>query len=382
MKKIILSITTITTLSFSDGAVLPEELITKIVPKVTQHKSIFDRIHTKGDLRLRYELIERDDKTDKYRERYRVRYSINVDITDNIIIQSAISSGKDNPTSGNVSFKDDENIADYFIDVLKLDILNLKYKFDNSWINIGKSKHNIYRPIKTQLIWDNDIRLEGVNYGYKDDLKRYRVGINKLHRLENEANSNDDIYIYLAQYVQTMKLENSKLNFGGGFYYYDGVKGNTTPYGKGALGNSMDINGLYLNDYTIIEAFSELKLPNVFGKPFKIAGTIAYNAEADDNNLAYDISMQLGDTKNINDWKVGYTYRDVEKDAVFAAHNDSDFIAGGTDGKGHIITAKYKFAKNIDLGGHFQWATLNEEKSTTDLESDYHRVQLDVILKF
>lgn len=377
MKKIILSIATITTLSLS-----VEKLITEAMPKVTQHKSIFDRIHAKGDLRLRHELIERDDKDDKYRERYRLRYSINLDITDSIIIQSAISSGKDNPTSGNVSFRDDENIADYFVDVLKLDILNLKYKFNNSWITAGKSKHKIYRPIKTQLIWDNDIRLEGVNYGYKDDTKQYRVGLNKLHRLENETTNTDDIYIYLAQYVQTIKLENSKLNFGGGFYYYDGVKGNSTPYGKGALGNSMDINGLYLNDYGIIEVFSELKLADLFGKPFKIAGTMAYNTEADDNNLAYDISMQLGDTKNINDWKVGYTYRDVEKDAVFAAHNDSDFIAGGTDGKGHIVTAKYKFAKNIDLGGHFQWATLNEEKSATGIESDYHRVQLDVILKF
>ncbi|SHO80473.1 Outer membrane receptor for ferric coprogen and ferric-rhodotorulic acid [hydrothermal vent metagenome] len=377
MKKIILSIATMATLSLASTPVEIEE-----PTKAVESKTIFDRVHAKGDLRLRYELIERDDKADKYRERFRLRYSINVDITDNLTLQTALSSGKGNPTSGNVTFKDDENLADYFVDVLKLDIFNLKYKFDNSWINIGKGKHHIYRPIKTQLIWDNDIRLEGVNYGYKDDTRSYRVGVNKLHRLENEASSNDDIYIYLAQYVQTMKLDNSKLNFGGGFYYYDGVKGNSTPYEKGALGNSLDSKGLYLNDYSIVEAFAEFKMGSLFGKPFKIAGTVAYNASADNDNLAYDISMQLGDTKNINDWKIGYTYRDIEKDAVFAAHNDSDFIAGGTDGKGHIITAKYKFAKNIDLGGHFQWATLNEDKSKTGVESDYHRVQLDVILKF
>ena len=118
------------------------------------------------------------------------------------------------------------------------------------------------------------------------------------------------------------------------------------------------------------------------GKPLKLAATLAYNTAADDDNFAYDISMQLGDTKNLHDWKVCYTYRDIQKDAVFAAHNDSDFIAGGTDGKGHIITAKYKMAKNVDLGGHFQWATLNEDKSRSGVEADYHRVQLDVILKF
>ncbi|HID37503.1 MAG TPA: hypothetical protein EYP39_09070, partial [Ghiorsea sp.] len=31
-----------------------------------------------------------------------------------------------------------------------------------SWIRAGKSKHHMYRPIKTQLIWDNDVRFEGV----------------------------------------------------------------------------------------------------------------------------------------------------------------------------------------------------------------------------
>ncbi|MEA2029492.1 MAG: putative porin [Campylobacterota bacterium] len=381
MKKILLSVAAMTTLALANDAVALEEPITT-PPKATEAKSIFDRIHAKGDLRLRHETIERDDKDNKYRERFRFRYSINFDIMDNLRLETAISSGKGNPTSGNVSFKDDDNIADYFFDVLKLDILNLKYNFGNSWVSLGKTKHRIYRPIKTQLIWDNDIRLEGLNYGYKDDSKNYRLGINKLHRLENEAQSNDDIYIFLAQYVHSMKLDNSKLNLGGGFYYYDGVKGNTTPYAKGALGNTMDANGLYVNDYAILEAFSELKVGDVMGKPLKLAATLAYNTAADDDNFAYDVSIQLGDTKNVKDWKVGYTYRDIQSDAVFAAHNDSDFIAGGSDGKGHIITAKYKMAKNVDLGGHFQWATLNETKSATGLESDYHRVQLDVILKF
>ncbi|MBN2824630.1 MAG: putative porin [Campylobacterales bacterium] len=381
MKKTTLSIVAMTTLSFASNSVAPQEPITN-TNQSTTNKSIFERIEAKGDLRLRYELIERDDKADKYRERFRFRYFFNFGISDNLTLQSAISSGKGNPTSGNVSFRDDESITDYFFDVLKLDILNLKYQFDNAWVMVGKSKHEIYRPLKTQLIWDNDIRLEGINYGYQDESKSYRLGINKLHRLENKANSTEDIYIYLAQYVQTMQLENYKLNLGGGFYYYDGVKGNTTPYEKGALGNSMDTNGFYLNDYAIVEAFSELKVGTVLGMPFKLAATLAYNTAADDENFAYDISMQLGDTKNIHDWKVGYTYRDIGKDAVFAAHNDSDFIAGGSDGKGHIITAKYKFAKNVDFGGHFQWATLHEEKSATGIESDYHRVQLDVVLSF
>jgi hypothetical protein len=355
-----------------------------LTPPVTAEdtNSFFQRVHAKGDLRLRHEIIERDDKDDKYRERYRLRYFLNFDILDNLMLETAVASGKGNPTSGNVSFRDDENIKDYFFDVLKVDILDVAYKFDNAWLRVGKSEHHIYRPIKTQLVWDNDIRLEGVNYGYKNDTQQFRAGINKIHRLENKIKSIDDIYMYVVQYVQTNKVKNATVNTGAGYYYYDGTKDNTAPYSKGALGNTLNENGLYENDYAILEVFSELKIKEVLGKPFKMAVTLAYNTAVSSQNFAYDISMQLGDTKNINDWKVGYTYRDIEADAVFAAHNDSDFIAGGTDGKGHIVTAKYKMAKNLDIGGHFQWATVNEGKSKIGVESDYHRVQLDAILKF
>jgi len=379
MKQLLLSLVAATSLSLANSNT--EDLLTAPTQTPLSWR-IFDSIHAKGDLRLRHEIIERDDKANKYRDRFRLRLFLNIDISDRLTFETALLTGKGNPTSGNVDFRDDENLADYFFDIFKLNLLNLTYRFDNAWVSLGKSPHNIYRPMRTQLIWDNDIRLEGLNYGYSDDTKSYRLGINRVHRLENEAQSDEDIYIYLAQYVQTLALDSAKLNLGGGFYYYDGVKGNAAPYAKGELGNSIDSFERYTNDYSIVEAFAELKVGDVMGKPFSIATTFAYNAAADEDNFGYDISMQLGKVKKLNDWQVGYTYRDVQKDAVFGAHNDSDFIAGGTDGKGHIITTRYRFANNVDLGGHFQWATLNEGKTATGLESDYHRVQLDVSLKF
>ena len=363
MKKIVLSIVTIATALMASGDV-----------EVEKESGFLDRFHAKGDLRLRHEIIERDDKDDKYRERYRFRYNLNFDITDNFILETAISSGKGNPTSGNVSFKDDENIAEYFYGELKLDILDLAYKFDNSWIRAGKSAHHIYRPIKTQLIWDNDIRLEGVNYGYKDDSSMIRVGANRVHR-EAGYEDGDDINIFIVQYVNTQKFGNVKANLGAGYYYYDGVKGNTVQSGNGFKQNSND-GSVYTEDYGILEAFGELKYPDVMGMPFKTAVTLAYNTLADDDNFGYDVSMELGATKKVGDFKAAATYRDIQKDAVYGAHNDSDFSGGGTDSTGYYIKGKYKFAKNVDLGAWFNWSKL------TDQEIDYHRVQLDAILKF
>jgi len=368
MKKIILSIATIATMATVSTA-SPVD-----VNKGESKSGFFDRIHAKGDLRLRHEIIEKDGKDDKNRERYRFRFNLNADITDNILLETAVSSGKGNPTSGNVSFKDDENIQDYFLDELKLDIADIKYSFDNSWLRVGKSKHHIYRPIKTQLVWDNDIRLEGINYGYKNSDTMIRVGANRVHR-EEEPTGSENINILLAQYVHTLKLDSSKVNLGAGYYYYDGVKGNTTPYGS-AKGNSLDSANLYTQDYGILELFAEVKYKDLLGMPFKSALTIAYNTLADSDNLGYDISAQLGDTKKVGDLKVNATYRDVAKDAVYGAHNDSDFSGGGTDSNGYYFKGKYKFAKNVDIGAWFNWSRLGE----TNI--DYHRTQLDVILKF
>ena len=341
-------------------------------------KSFFDRFHAKGDMRLRYETIEKGEDNNKYRTRYRFRYNLNVDIADNILLETAISSGRYNPTSGNVTFRDDENWADYFVDVLKVDIAGIKYSFGDSWIRAGKSAHHIYRPIKTQLIWDNDIRLEGLNYGYKDDSNMIRLGLNRVHRESGEDVSykdGDDINILIAQYVNTQKLGFAKLNLGAGYYYYDGVKGNTVQSDNGFKQNSND-GSLYTEDYGILEAFGELKYTDVMGMPFKTALTLAYNTLADDDNFGYDISMELGATKKVGDFKAAATYRDIAKDAVYGAHNDSDFSGGGTDSNGYYIKGKYKFANNVDLGAWFNWSKLGDD------ETDYHRVQLDAILKF
>jgi len=59
-----------------------------------------------------------------------------------------------------------------------------------------------------------------------------RLGVNRLHREKGHkggANAKD-INIFVAQYVNTQKLDKAKINLGAAYYLYDGVKGSTTPY--------------------------------------------------------------------------------------------------------------------------------------------------------
>ena len=386
---------TMTTLLIAEADVItPNERIEEIKKEISTpvtEKSILDRIHFKGDLRLRYESKETvyydGDESNKYLGRYRLRLGSSIDITDNLHFNVGMRSGFGNPTSGNQTFveanKPTEPLSDYFFQSLRFNILDMAYTSGNSTWKVGRSLYMMYRPIKSQLVWDNDLSLDGVNYQYQDDTKIITAGINQASYAENWDAVND-VILFIAQYVQKTKLESSTLNLGTGFYYYDGVKGNTPLYsdddGTG-MGNTI-VDGVFANDYHILEGFAELKLKDVLGKPFAIAAGVAYNTASDNKNFGYDLAFQLGKAEQIGDWQVKYSYTDIQEDAVLGSHSDSDNFDGGSAAKGHAIRTKYKFGKNTYLAGTFFFNTLYASKVGDPEDADYERVQLDAIIKF
>jgi len=372
MKKVVLSM----------AAVVSAAMASEPIAPVVEEQSILEKINFKGDLRLRYESIERDDDSNKYRNRYRLRIGAKVDLVENLQFEVGMRSGFANPTSGNQTFEDDQALSDYFFQSLRFNILGLAYKSDNATYKVGRQPYMMYRPIKSQLVWDNDVSMNGVNYQYKDETKIITLGVNQP-TLEEASIAQDDVNLFLAQYVQKIKLEDTKLNLGAGIYYYDGLKGNTTLFGS-RKGNTVDINDFYVNDYHIVEGFGELQFKDVFGKPFKVAAGVVYNFAADENNFGYDVAFQLGKAKNVGDWQVKYSYTDLEEDAAFGAYTDSDNFGGGTAASGHAIRAKYRFARNTYLAGNFFFNELYQSKAKNSFvgEPNYERVQLDAIIKF
>jgi len=378
MKKIVLSTAVMMTVSMAGGDIASIAEGESETP-LSHEKSFFDRFHFKSDLRLRYESIERDDKDNKYRNRYRLRLGAKVDLIDSLQLEVGMRSGFSNPTSGNQTFHDDEPLIDYFFQSLRFNVLGLAYKSGNSTVKVGRQPYMMYRPIKSQLVWDNDVSMNGINYQYKDDTKIITLGANQP-TLEEASVAKDDVNLFLAQYVQKTKLDDVNLNVGAGVYYYDGLKGNTTLFGK-RKGNTL-VNEVYANDYHIAEGFAEVEFPEIFGKPLNLAASIVYNFAADDNNFGYDFGIQLGKAKHVGDWQVKYSYTDLEDDATLGAYSDSDNFGGGTAARGHAIRTKYKMGKKLYLAGNFFFNTLYESNSKTGIEADYERVQLDAIMKF
>lgn len=346
-------------------------------------ESALDIVHFKGDLRLRYESIERDDADNKYRNRYRLRLGAAVDLIEGLQFKVGMRSGFANPTSGNQTFHDDQALSDYFWESLRFNILGLKYKSGNSTYKVGRMEYMMYRPIKSQLVWDNDVSLNGVNYQYKDDTKIITAGINQPTLEEAASNDAKDVNLFIAQYVHKTNLDFAKLHLGTGVYIYDGLKGNIPLFGK-SKGNTLDANGLYVNDYHMVEGFGELQFKGVFGMPLKVAAGVVYNFGADDKNFGYDVAFQLGKAKHVGDWQIKCSYTDLEADATYAAYSDSDNFGGGTAASGYAIRAKYKMGKNLYIAGNFFFDKLYESKAKNDYvgEPNYERVQLDVIVKF
>ena len=344
-------------------------------------KSGFDAFGFKGDLRLRYESIEREDSANKYRNRYRLRLGATYKLTDNLTFIAGMRSGFGNPTSGNQTFLDDVPLKDYFFRSLRFNKLGFTYKQDDALWAVGRLPYLMYRPIKSQLIWDNDVSMHGINYRKKDENAILTLGINRP-TLEEVSVAKDPIDLFIAQYVTKQKVNDYKVALGAGLYYYSGIKGNTPIFGK-RLGNTLDGNGLYVNDYRIAEFFAETSLGALFGKPVKAAAGIAYNFGAYEKNYGYDIAFKIGKAKKVGRWQLKYSYTDLQEDAVFGAYSDSDNFGGGTAAKGHAVRFKYKAGSNLYLAANLFFNKLYESKSKTlGIEPEYERVQLDMIYKF
>jgi hypothetical protein len=78
----------------------------------------------------------------------------------------------------------------------------------------------------------------------------------------------------------------------------------------------------------------------------------------------------------VNDYD--YDYRDLQADAVVGQFNDSDFVGGGTGGKGHRFNLVYQLAKNVQASLTTYLSTIT--RTATDV--DYNRLQADVVVKF
>ncbi len=340
-------------------------------PAHAQGESWTDRIKLKADIRLRHESIDEDGEEDRSRGRFRTRFGLSAKATDDVKFVLQLATGGSNPTSTNQSFDGGFSTKDIGVDLAYVDwTIN-----DNVNLYGGKMKNPLYKAGGVPLIWDGDLNLEGVAVKFAQGNFFGAAGAFSAE----ERSSSDDSLLYVAQAGVKVPLGDvMKLTAGAGFFAYTDTVGNDPFYDGRSRGNSVDVDGHYLYDYTNTEIFAQLDT-KAGGLPLRIYAHATQNSDAPTEDTAYAVGAKLGSASKQGQTEFSWTYQDIEADAVIGTFSDSDFGGGGTDSDGHMLKAKYAWSDKISLGGTL---FLNNVDRFQGSEHDYKRLQLDIEFKF
>jgi len=356
------------------------------IPEILQWAS---RVGLYGDLRYRYEFI--DDKSkdfDRNRNRIRARLGLNAKVNDEWSLGFRLATGEGDqagdPVSTNQTLGGSWGRRPFWLDLAYLD-------YHPQWakgldLQAGKIELPFYRPNKNQLIWDHDLSPEGgamlygIPLGEKTNINLSAGGFWVVER----SNAQDTALWGLQGYVKRQISGPTYMVGGASGYWYGNLQGEPalslqweSPTSN-FFGNS-NAGGVYTSEYQLVELFAELgtqigKLPvAVFGD--YVVNTVAVNKDRDTGWLA---GFAINKAKDPGSWQFDYDYRDIQADAVVGQFNDSDFVGGGTGGRGHRFGFSYVLTKNVVPALNYYLASYEGRNDN----ADYNRLQADVVVKF
>ena len=330
-------------------------------------RSWADRIKLKGDLRYRHEGFDIEDRPGRQRQRIRARVAATGEVSDRVDVGFGLASGGGDPVSTNQTLGSGASSKGVVID---LAFAKWQTPVEGLAVAAGKFKNPLHRAGDHALLWDGDLNPEGVGAQFR----RGPVFANGLAAWVNESSRTSDVQLLGGQLGIRQYLGNSRLVVGAGYYDYLNIKGVSVIFDGDPRGNRTGVNGEYLEGFQLLEAFAEYSLP-IGEHSLTVFGDYVNNLAADDFNEGFALGLNL----KAADWKLGWAYQDLAADAVFGLFTDSDFIGGGTDGRGHILQASYSLTKRIGLKGTL---FVNERNIDFGEEEDFKRLMLDISFKY
>ena len=357
-----------------------------LLPATTKAENWYDKIKLKGDFRHRHELIQ-DELSDSDRTRWRIRARLNIigDISPSWSAHVRLATGGDDPVSTNVTMGDGFATKDFGLDRAYWDFHPQSVEDLN--IYGGKMANPCYVIEKSQLMWDNDMSPAGAAAVYMPKLSgRVTLLLDAMFQYIQERKVADDTRMFGGQAgLKVETTESTHIAFGGGYFGYENIKGYSAIYAPEAFyGNthvdrvldSGDTIQVYANDFKLFEVFGEFGI-EVDKSYFAVYGDYVNNTGADSLNAGYLFGGVYRYGKGKGSVKIFANYRKLEPDCVLGVFTDSDFIAGGTDGKGWKAGADYGITNGIDFG-----FALYFNKKGIEEQIDYKRIQIDLKFKF
>jgi hypothetical protein len=336
-----------------------------------------DKFKVSGDFRFRLDVTDEDNLDTRARNNIRVRIALEAVVNPRINAIFRLASGGTNPVSVNQTLTDGFSTKD-----IRLDLAYFEWspnQVTGLTLTGGKSKNPYISIQKSELLWDPDMNPEGLAGKYAHTFGQAELFFNAGFFWLEERSQDDDSYLTGIQTGVEYQFPESMLYIiaGGAYYDYIKARGFKPFYNEdNALGNSLDDDGNYLGDYNIINIFMELGT-KVRGFPIALFADYANNTAIADDKTGWLAGITIGKANSPGTWSLRYHYKYLEKDAVIGAFTDSNFLNGGTDGKGHEVNFDLGLMKNTSLA-----TTLFFDKLGLDERRDYKRWQLDLKFKF
>ena len=327
------------------------------------------RLSMGADFLYRVDFITAEHQQPRNRQQFQVHARLNYAMQDNLTFIFQLRSGDTDPVAAKQAFT-----GGFSAKPVEIDIASMNWRpVEGLRIISGKMQNPFYAPRNTKLMWDVELRPEGVSANYTLPAGAVDLFLNASHFWIQERSSNRDAMLSGGQARVQYQAEPARIMLGAGYYDYRNTKGFPTFYTVGdGVGNSLDASNNYLYDFNNIELMSEITFS---GLPLPLAfyGDYILNI-ADDvtENQAWIAGLALGDCAGQGDFALYYSFRRLERDSLMGAFNDSCFLGGGTNGKGHEMNAEYQVSEKVSL-----YATWFISRLGLDDGIDYNRVQMD-----
>jgi hypothetical protein len=361
---------------------------------------------------------------DRTRLRTRVRLSLDAVVSENVKVKTRLATGNQldpvstNQTLGNYGEKSAFTLDQGYI-VWQL--------LDNHMQLSGGRMANPF--LTTDLVWDADLAFDGVatqwNFGEMGATgiqPHILAGVFPIQELEI---SPEDKWLYgLEAGLNIKQRNNNSLRLALTYYSYDNIVG---------VKNSLNSN---LTDFTAPKNMQRgNSLYNIRNSDNPATADVLYGLAADyknvgltlmydiasfapkhlwvvadyTNNIGYDegevfarnelanydkqttgykleVGFGIPKVQQAGDWSASFAYRHLERDAVLDAFADSDFLQGGTDNKGFIISGEYGVRKNLSVKLNYLSAasisTVSPTDNRTPLEYNSDVIQFDLNARF
>jgi hypothetical protein len=355
----------------------------------------WERIRFIGDFRYRFEWIDEAGKDGRYRNRIRARFGPVVKVWDGLDVGIIVGTGNsDDPVSTNQTLGDALSTKPFWLDQAYIHWHPPQAK--GFHLKAGKMKYAFHQVGKSELMWDPDLRPGGFEANYRRRFGQVEPFITSAGYWIEERKNESDTWLVGGQAGIKVSFLDDRVYFlvGAGQYYYTSLKGNEPlHYPDDGRGNTLneflvddnetpddDNDDVYRYEYDT--GFNETEtFLEVGGKivrlPWSVFGSFVINTAAGDDNMGWLAGATLGKCKKALDFQFRYQYKLQQPDSVVGIMTDSDFIGGGTDGRGHEGNFSFQIVKGLKLGLTYFY---NETPLST--LGRYQRGQLDILVKF